>query len=31
MGNQPNYQDRWATRFVWFELVCVVDGKMKMM
>jgi hypothetical protein len=24
------FQHRWAARFVWFELVCVADGKMKM-
>jgi hypothetical protein len=23
------YQDRWVTRFVWFEFVCAEDGKMK--
>jgi hypothetical protein len=24
------YQDKWATRFSWFEAICGKDGKMKM-
>jgi hypothetical protein len=24
------YQDRWGIRFVWSELVCIADGKMRM-